>query len=434
LRPCAAFDQDRYRAANPELGDWLDHPLAHYLWIGRRHGLTLNRRRKLPPGQRVSVTPRRVSPPSAEGLSRAVNLIGPLDRLGGVGVSARGYLDGAVRSGFGPVGAFAQRRAYLAQSPIQEDWASPPPVPDAAINLVHMGPDTLPLMLAGPDGGVLSGRYNVAIWYWELPTLRPEWWDFMNLFHEFWAPSAFVARAIRQLTARPVRIIPPYLRQLSGYESRQGSPAAPHFVYCFDANSVVERKNPDLLLDAFMLSFPEPSSARLTLKVTHADNRGPELRRLHEAADRRPDIKIIDRQLSDAELHGLIASATAYVSPHRSEGLGLTVIEAMASGTPVIATPYGGVESLVKTATAWPLAFKLVELAEDYAPYPQGYVWAEPDLHSLAAALGEAASNKPAALARANSARVLAIDHFSSARLLGEVRAALDEAASTMGL
>ena len=38
----------------------------------------------------------------------------------------------------------------------------------------------------------------------------------------------------------------------------------------------------------------------------------------------------------------LVADVDCYVSLHRSEGLGLTMAEAMAAGTPVIATGYSG--------------------------------------------------------------------------------------------
>jgi glycosyltransferase involved in cell wall biosynthesis len=257
----------------------------------------------------------------------------------------------------------------------------------------------------------------------------------MGLFHAFWAPTPFIARAISQLTAKPVHLLPPYLPHLAALSVAATTDPRPHFVYCFDANSVIERKNPGCLLDAFLEAFPGDADARLTFKVTYPNWRLPELARLRDAAGRHRHVQIIDRLLSDDELHQLMASATAYVSPHRSEGLGLTIVEAMALGVPVIATPFGGAEGLVTADAAWPLDYALVELVEDCGPYPRGYVWAEPERASLVRALRDAAerpavaTKKKAAIARA---RVL--ESFSSPSVVEGCRAALEEAAGAAGI
>ena len=436
LRPCSAFDRDRYIAGNVGLGPWLERPLAHFLWIGRYCGLSPMRGTRRSSDQMVTISKRQLPRPvSPMGLTRGVNVVGPLDRVGGVGVSARGYLEAVRKADFGPVGARVQRREFVAQSPSDTAADSAKFIADAAINLVHMGPDTLPLMLKDGGGSFLSNRYNIAVWYWELPTLRPEWLDAMDLFHEFWAPSPFVARSIRQLTAKPVRLAPPYLSHLSSYfPERPSEDAAPHFVYCFDANSVVERKNPGLLLDAFLAAFPAESAARLTFKVTYPNRQVAELERLYAAARKFANIEIVDHLLSDEELRRLIASATAYVSPHRSEGLGLTIIEAMAYGTPVIATPFGGIETFVTPDASWPLRFRLAEVGDGRHPYPKGFVWADPDMASLVQALREVAANPQAASDRAKIARDRVLDHFASATLVQTHRDALEKAAKRAGL
>ncbi|HEX4183892.1 MAG TPA: glycosyltransferase [Caulobacteraceae bacterium] len=436
LRPSAAFDPRRYLEASG-LGAWVERPLAHYLWIGRRHGLSPTGRTLRASGEKVTLAPRRAPPAlSSERRRRAVNLIGPLDKVGGTGVSARGYLQALQGAGFGPVGVWARRREFMAQASVQSDANFGPFIADAAINVVHMGADTLPLLLSGPDKDLLSGSYNIAVWYWELPTLRPEWWELMDLFHAFWAPTPFIARAISQLTAKPVRLVPPYLSHLSKLNAAR-PPATdphPHFVYCFDANSVVERKNPGCLLDAFLEAFPGEAEARLTFKVTYPNWRLPELARLRETAARHGHVQIIDRLLSADELHQLMGSASAYVSPHRSEGLGLTIVEAMALGVPVIATPFGGAEGLVTDDAAWPLNYALVELAEDCGPYPRGYVWAEPDQASLGRALRQAAVRSEVAAKKAAIARGRVLEGFSSPSVVEACRTALQEAGAAAGV
>jgi glycosyltransferase involved in cell wall biosynthesis len=437
LAASANFNGSNYLAANPELGAWVERPLAHFLWVGRHAGMNPSRRMRLPAGQYVVPPPRRGPPPisSPADLRRAVNIIGPLDRLAGLGISARGYFEGLTRSNFGPVGARIQTREFAAQQSDRAAPSFPPPVDDAAVNLVHMGGDTLPLMLNSGGGDLMSGRYNIAVWYWELPTLRPEWWALMDRFQAFWAPTAFIARAIGQLTARPVRIVPPYLPYLDDAIPQALSPHdRPHFLYCFDANSIVERKNPGLLLDAFRMAFPQGSSAQLTFKVTYPNRNLPEIDRLYSAARQDPRIVVIDRLLSSAEMRSLMLSATAYVSPHRAEGLGLTVVEAMALGVPVIATPFSGVEDFVTPVTAWPLSYRLVEIDTDQLPYPNGYVWAEPDLENLVDALRELCSDPASAQAKAKAARDHVRRQFVSNELIRSYRAELESIAGTIGL
>lgn len=422
LRASGSFSPRRYLQSNAELQPWLDHPLTHYLQLGRKAGLTPTRRERLTGAQKVPFEqpagPKRPARVSAE---RGVNIIGPLDRVSGLGVSARGYLDGLRRAQLPRIGCRAQQREFGIQSSIEGTPAFPAYLSDAEVNLVHMNGDTLPALLAHGGEELLKDKYNIAIWYWELPTLRPEWQATMRHFHEFWAPTPFIQRALERSTAKPVHLLPPYLAYLEDLKRpAESERAETGFVYCFDANSILERKNPGALLDAFLLAFPKTShpGVRLTFKITYPNRKLPEVDRLYRSGAADDRITIIDRMLSDAELHRLIGSASAYVSPHRSEGLGLTVVEAMGSGVPVISTPFGGVDAFVDSSTAFLPDIRLTELEADYAPYPQGFVWADPDMPSLAHQLSAVHSNPGEAARKADQARRRVLDYFCSDRLV----------------
>lgn len=148
LTTSAAFDARRYLASNPDITPWVDHPLTHYMWLGRPGGLSAHRKARLPANQTVSfekcLLPAKVK---KKRLRQAANLIGPLDRISGLGVSARGYLEALALTGFGPVGARAQRHEFGSQNPIGGKRQFPDFIQDAAVNIVHMNGDTLPLML-----------------------------------------------------------------------------------------------------------------------------------------------------------------------------------------------------------------------------------------------------------------------------------------------
>src|SRR5262249_14828130 len=69
-----------------------------------------------------------------------------------------------------------------------------------------------------------------------------------------------------------------------------------------------------------------------------------------------------------------------YVSLHRSEGLGLTMAEAMAVGKPVIATGYSGNLTFMDDANSYLVRYGMTETPAGCEPYPPGFEWADPDV------------------------------------------------------
>lgn len=433
LKASEIFDPNRYLVSNMELQPWLEKPMTHFLHIGRQNGLSSNHKTRLAANQKVNF--KRAIPQSsihAVNLSQGINVIGPLDKVSGLGVSARGYCDGLKKTGLAPVGSRVQQREFAIQKSIESESAFPEYISDASVNFFHMNGDTLPLMLQDGGDALFHDKYNIAIWYWELPTLRPEWQASIKYFDEFWVPTPFIERALKQSTAKPVRLMPPYLSYLSKLKRTQHNNAEhSHFVYCFDANSILERKNPGALLDAFLQAFPSDNNVSITFKITYPNRNIPDVDRLYLAKSKDKRIKVIDTLMSDADLHSLIGSASAYVSPHRSEGLGLTVIEAMAAGVPVVATPFGGVEQFVTLDAAYPVDFRLVELEEDYAPYPKGFVWADPDVDSIARELHKVHHNPEQALLRAAVAQKRVLDFFAAPSVIEAYNTELRRLAQT---
>ena len=159
----------------------------------------------------------------------------------------------------------------------------------------------------------------------------------------------------------------------------------------FDTFSFVDRKNPQGLLDAFEAEFGADPSVTLVLKISYfanlnsnysADNQAV-LLKLEDVVQRLPNVRVITEILSPADVYGLIHAADCYVSPHRSEGFGLTVAEAMHLGKPVIATDFSGTTDFVKEGVGFPLSYAMTELAADRGPYAAGNGWADPSATHL---------------------------------------------------
>ena len=103
-------------------------------------------------------------------------------------------------------------------------------------------------------------------------------------------------------------------------------------------------KGHDLVVDALGLL---PASARPSLTVVH-ERVDPRFRALLEDRARDLDVALTIRsEVSDAELAALYSTATATVAASRLEPFGLTPLESMAVGTPVLAVREGGFRETV---------------------------------------------------------------------------------------
>ena len=108
---------------------------------------------------------------------------------------------------------------------------------------------------------------------------------------------------------------------------------------------------------------------------------------LQQAAATDPRIILIERNMSRAEILGLICASDAYISLHRSEGFGMGMAEAMSFGRIVIATDYSGCTDFLTQQTGFPIPFSLRPVALHEYPWSNEQFWAEPDISSAAAAM-----------------------------------------------
>ena len=229
--------------------------------------------------------------------------------------------------------------------------------------------------------------YRIAMWYWEFGTAPPEWGKRAHLIQEVWAPTRFIAQALKQVMTVPVTPMLPGIRLgdiADVPRCRYGIPGDHFmFLYMFDMNSITERKNPLGLIAAFRKAFRRGEDVVLVIKVSRSKGHPAEFARLTHAADRAGAI-IIDETTSLEEAYGLIQACDCYVSLHRSEGFGLTMAEAMLMRKPVIATGYSGNLDFMTPGTSLLVPYQLVALKHDIPPYKKGYIWADPSLAEAA--------------------------------------------------
>ena len=197
----------------------------------------------------------------------------------------------------------------------------------------------------------MRGKFNVLMPFLENYELGRPFLMLKNKFDMYIAPTRFIQYALmRQIDNAYIEYMPPPLfidRRIKATLSKgkmKDKNKKFTFYFNFDLNSGIDRKNPYLLIRSFLEEFGNDDTVLLVLKVTGADlkqNAGLVVSLSKIAADKK-NIQIIFDYLSYDQNLKLIASADCYVSPHRSEGLGNGLFEAMQLGVPCIATGYGG--------------------------------------------------------------------------------------------
>jgi glycosyltransferase involved in cell wall biosynthesis len=249
---------------------------------------------------------------------------------------------------------------------------------------VCLNADALPDFAHGRGIDLFDGRPTVGVWWWEVDEFPLEMRQAAELLDEIWVGSRYTAAALRPVLSRPVHVLnPPVVAPRPPASPSRRSLGVPEgflFLFCFDARSVVERKNPVGLVNAFCRAFPHGEGPHLVLKMHTPDADVPRLEELRYLASERADIHLIERSLSPEEYGELMHACDAYVSLHRAEGFGLTMAEALAIGKPVIATGYTGNLDYMHEGNCYLVPYELVDVGPGSEPYPATARWAQPDL------------------------------------------------------
>jgi len=326
----------------------------------------------------------RVIPEFVRTAPTGVNVSGYLDTESGMGEAARASIRSLEAAGIpvalNNVPSRLRKRDVSYSSAFGE--ANPHP-----FNLVHLNADNMGWFAEGRGREYFQNRYTIGYWFWELAAFREEWVRFFGQVDEVWTASDFVRESFAAWSPVPVVriplpvVLPPV--PVLGRAHFGLPPRGTVFLYVFDVSSQTERKNPRGAIEAFRRARFDHDQAVLVLKFTNAEYGRDAVRSLHEQAQGL-HVLFLDGYMDREELCALLATADCYFSPHRSEGFGLTMLESMSLGKPVIGTAYSGNMDFMTAENSFLLPYRLATLERDYGPYMRGAVWADPDLDEAA--------------------------------------------------
>lgn len=323
--------------------------------------------------------------------SIGINIAGHVKGDFGLGVGVRGNIRAIEAAGI----PYCINNLYLNFKPPETDttytnFSKNNPYP---INLVQTNPNMMEQSIDKNGVPVLTpeyfqGRYNIALWLFELPKIPPDWKFAFDWFDEIWVMSNFCAEIFAPVSPIPIFKVMPSLNLPSPSLDREvlGWPKNKFiFLFMFDFTSCYERKNPVATIKAFKQAFGRSNEDVLLIIKYRSPQYYPHLREQMEAeAADCPSIRFISGNLNRDETNALVYNCDCYVSLHRAEGFGLTMAEAMFYGKPVIATAYSSNVDFMNVNNSFLVKYKLVTTTEPHVPYPVGSIWADPDIDHAA--------------------------------------------------
>lgn len=320
------------------------------------------------------------------------NVLGYVSANIGLGVTARNIILSLIKRNF-PVCVFdidvglsrsKQDRSF--ESISVQSLAELP----HAINLFILDIQGLWRFLSDCPESIDQRRFNAALVLWELPIIPSHWKAALECFDILLAPSEFIQNTFdSNLSHVPTMHCEHPLYLPDGIVSSKKRFSIPEdrvvFVTSFDPHSDSERKNPFAAVEAFKRIAHNEPRAHMVIKVNDPSGQHPIVADLKNRCASYEGIQLLSEKLSYKDILDLYASSDAFVSLHRSEGVGLGLMECMMLGKPVIATAWSGNTSFMDEDNSCLVSYELITANGSIDFYKQKFLgkrthWANPSI------------------------------------------------------
>ena len=368
------------------------------------------------PGSK-SVTFRANSPLVVAGMFRTGN---------GIGRAARACYEALRREGLSPLAVDLSAMFHQADTDSVVPLSPMPRNSSGTLILFANAPETERALM-----GLGLRRWHdwriIGAWAWELPVGPSGWARQARMLSEIWYPSQYVRDALHCRLRAPQRIVPHYIPAKAidapcALRAESNGSVRLRALSIADGRSSLPRKNLLSAIRMFTRAFSGAEQVELVLKCRNLDLFPDYKQEIMQAAAADPRIQVIDRTLPQEEHEALLARSDVVISPHRAEGFGLNLAEAMACGKAVIATGWSGNLEFMDSSNSILLPYRLAPVKDSSGIYSgfDGAQWAEPEIDAGANALRELYESSSsvanlAAAARTSIGRKLMSERYTDA-------------------
>jgi hypothetical protein len=279
-----------------------------------------------------------------------------------------------------------------------------------------------------------EASYNIAHSMFETTEIPERWAPLYNQFDEVWVPSSFCKRAFNRKDLNSCIHIVPF-----GIDEN---------LYSFDVKTQnkmftflsvgqwIDRKGWDLLIKAYTSEFMGEYDVRLCIKTHNDQKTNEEMIREYLSDDVKnstymPRIMIKNQKVDEKCMPEFYKQADCFVLPSRGEAFALPVLEAMASGVPVITTDFGGQTDFVNEDNGWLIeVHQLRRLSERLCKINAGFsrLWfAEPHVKDIRTLMRYAFDNRKELVEKGLKARNHVLQNYTWDKVTDIAEARLNE-------
>jgi glycosyltransferase involved in cell wall biosynthesis len=323
---------------------------------------------------------RQAPPPQKTGPVTGINFIGMMNHKGGIGNAARMNYDQVANLGL----PCAWSDSY--QDP--RTIADPP----YNLNIFHFNPESVNLH------ALLECKWfgfrNILYAAWETTQIPDEWLKWDQWIDILWVPSEFTKMAfVSGGWKGRIDVVPHFVTHIHRRVTSAHEPDLKNLrmLVPFDAKSRIERKLPHLSIAATVLACLEADiSHEIVIKTHDCPNsilgevigRAEQIIKRHAPSwDKKMTLGLYSEWMTETELSILMSSCHAVISLNRGEGFGLSGIEAMSMGVPIVWTNWGGSTQYMTPSNCYPVEPAAIVEVMDTDYFKTGS-WAEPSLVS----------------------------------------------------
>jgi glycosyltransferase involved in cell wall biosynthesis len=275
---------------------------------------------------------------------------------------------------------------------------------------------------------LFKDRYNIGIWFFELEHLPDQWKKDVKNYDEIWATSSYIEDIFtKELPNTKIRRINhplPPIQKLDKNLAKSHFNLSPEDFLClfiFDFDSDIERKNPIAVIKSFQQAFTNNTDAKLIIK-SHSGSPS-QIKEIDLAIGSDKRILHYSENWAHKDVNILLNSCDVYISLHRSEGVGLTLLEAIALEKPTLSTNYSGNLDFCKKEWAELVDYEMVEVSKDSAYYKfyglqdKDIKWANPKIEDASVKLKRIYDNYSVYEGKAKEGSKWVLENYSVAKI-----------------